>query len=192
MSVLLLDHDGLGTYNLAQYLGELDIDAEVYHSHDLSLDNITELSPGHIILSPSAATLPAAVAMIQHLGASIPILGVGLGFIATIQACGGSTSVNASLPVAKPLGMCHANTGVFNKLPSPFTGVCYQCQTVSLDNLPKMLDITAWLQSPTDDRNVIVAVKHQKWPLEALLFHPEAMLSQHGHAILRRFLACHS
>lgn len=191
MSILLLDQDGLGTYHLAQYLDELDATTEVYASTELTLDDIHTMDPSHIIISPSIESLGNTMDMIKHLGANIPILAIGLGFLAVTHVFHGETDISASISIGEKQAIYHDGVSIFEGIPTPFTGICYQRQSVSLNNLPKQLDIAAWSQKTNGDMDTILAVQHQTWPLHALLFHPEAMLSEHGHALLRHFLKLH-
>lgn len=187
MSVLLLDNDGLNTHTIAQYLGELGIEAEVYHEQ-LSLADITELDPSHIVLSPGTQTIDETIHLIKHIGPNRPILGIGLGFIAVIQALDGIITREPSLHAGQVLSVQHVGEGIFKGLPDAFASVCYQHHNVNVDNLPKTLDVTAWAQLPHGQRDLIIAVKHQTWPLQAILCDPTAILSEHGHALLRNFL----
>lgn len=191
MSILLLDQDGLGTYHLAQYLDELDAITEVYLSHHLTLDDIHTLDPSHIILSPSIESLEISMDIIKHFGQNIPILVIGLGFFAVIHVFHGETDIAPSINIGEKQAIYHDGVSIFEGIPTPFAGVCYQRQSVSLNHLPKQLDITAWSQKANGDMDSILAVQHQTWPLRALLFHPEAILSEHGHTLLRHFLSLH-
>ena len=188
MSVLILDHDGLSSHTLAQYLGELDITANVYPAHQLSVNDIAELDPSHIILSPSTEALTETIKLIQHIGKDRPILGIGLGFMAVIHALHGITTVQASLYAGQVLAVEHTGQGILSGLPSPFDGVCYQRQSVTRDNLPKALDVTAWTTLPGNQNDLTLAVKHSVWPLQALLWDPTALLSKHGHVLLKHFI----
>lgn len=191
MSILLLDQDGLGTYHLAQYLDELDATTEVYASTALTLDDIHTMDPSHIIVSPSIESLEKTMDLIKHVGPNIPILAIGLGFLAVVHVFHGETDIANSIIIGEKQIIHHEGAGLFEGLPTPFHGICYQRQSVNLDNLPKQLDIAAWSQKANGDMDNILAVQHQTWPLHALLFHPEAMLSEHGHTLLRHFLSLH-
>ncbi|MHB1565639.1 MAG: anthranilate synthase component II [Acidiferrobacter sp.] len=188
--LLMIDNYDSFTYNLVQYFGELGEEVRVVRNDALSLDAIAALHPARIVISPGPCTPNEAgvsLDLIARLGATVPILGVCLGHQSIGQAFGGSVVRAAQLMHGKTSPIRHTATGVFTNLPSPFIATRYHSLVVARDDLPDCLEITAW----SDDDNEIMGLRHKSWPVEGVQFHPESILSEQGHALLRNFLEGH-
>ena len=184
--LLMIDNYDSFTYNLVQYLGELGEDVRVYRNDQISVAEIENLKPDHIVISPGPCTPNEAgvsVETIQKLGGKIPILGVCLGHQSIGQAYGGKIVRAKQLMHGKTSMIRHANQGVFAGLPNPFEATRYHSLVIERDSVPEVLEITAW----TDDGE-IMGVRHKTLPVEGVQFHPESILTQHGHELLANFL----
>jgi len=182
----MIDNYDSFTYNLVQYLGELGEDVRVYRNDQISVAEIEKLKPDHIVISPGPCTPNEAgvsVETIQKLGGKIPILGVCLGHQSIGQAYGGKIVRAKQLMHGKTSMIRHANQGVFAGLPNPFEATRYHSLVIERDSVPEVLEITAW----TDDGE-IMGVRHKTLPVEGVQFHPESILTQHGHELLANFL----
>lgn len=183
----MIDNYDSFTYNLVQYFGELGEEVQVVRNDALSLEAIAALRPARIVISPGPCTPNEAgvsLDLILRFGATVPILGVCLGHQSIGQAFGGSIVRAPRLMHGKTSPIRHTARGVFTNLPSPFTATRYHSLVVARDDLPDCLEITAW----SDDDNEIMGLRHKNWPVEGVQFHPESILSEHGHALLRNFL----
>ncbi len=184
--ILMIDNYDSFTYNLVQYLGELGQDVQVHRNDQISVADIERARPSHIVISPGPCTPTEAgvsVETIQKLGGKIPILGVCLGHQAIGQAYGGRIVRAKELMHGKTSMIQHAGKGVFRSLPSPFQATRYHSLVIERASLPECLAITAW----TDDGE-IMGVRHKRLVVEGVQFHPESILTQHGHALLKNFL----
>jgi anthranilate synthase component 2 len=184
--LLMIDNYDSFTYNLVQYFGELGEDVRVYRNDEIGLDQIAQLAPARIVISPGPCTPTEAgvsVPLIQRFAGEIPILGVCLGHQSIGQAFGGRIVHARQLMHGKTSQIHHRNAGVFAGLPNPFTATRYHSLVIEREALPDCLEITAW----TDDGE-IMGVKHATLPIEGVQFHPESILSEHGHALLKNFL----
>ena len=184
--ILMIDNYDSFTYNLVQYLGELGQDVQVYRNDQIGVADIERLRPSHIVISPGPCTPTEAgvsVETIQKLGGKIPILGVCLGHQAIGQAYGGRIVRAKELMHGKTSMIQHTGQGVFRGLPSPFPATRYHSLVIERASLPECLEITAW----TDDGE-IMGVRHKRLAVEGVQFHPESILTQHGHALLKNFL----
>jgi anthranilate synthase component 2 len=184
--LLMIDNYDSFTYNLVQYLGELGEDVRVYRNDQISVAEIEKLKPDHIVISPGPCTPNEAgvsVEIIQKLGGIIPILGVCLGHQSIGQAYGGKIIRAKQLMHGKTSIIHHAGKGVFAGLPNPFEATRYHSLVIERGGLPEVLEITAW----TDDGE-IMGVRHKTLPVEGVQFHPESILTQHGHELLANFL----
>ena len=187
--ILVIDNYDSFTYNLVQYLGELGEDVRVYRNDQITVPEIEKLQPEHIVISPGPCTPNEAgvsVETIQKLGGKFPILGVCLGHQSIGQAYGGKIVRAKQLMHGKTSMIQHTNQGVFAGLPTPFEATRYHSLVIERDSLPDVLDITAG----TDDGE-IMGVRHKTLPVEGVQFHPESILTQHGHALLANFLKQH-
>ena len=186
--LLMIDNYDSFTYNLVQYLGELGQDVRVVRNDQITPDDIAALRPDHIVISPGPCTPNEAgvsVETIQRFAGDIPILGVCLGHQSIGQAFGGRIVRAARLMHGKTSAIHHTGRGVFTGLPSPFTATRYHSLVIERETLPDCLEITAW----TVDDGEIMGVRHKTLPVEGVQFHPESILTEHGHALLRNFLA---
>jgi anthranilate synthase/aminodeoxychorismate synthase-like glutamine amidotransferase len=185
--VFVLDNYDSFTYNLVQYLGELGQTLEVRRNDQVTLDEIAALRPSHIVISPGPGRPEAAgvtPALIERFGPAVPILGVCLGHQAIGLVCGGRV-VRAPAPMhGKTSTIDHDGTGVFAGLASPIEASRYHSLAVQEDGLPEELEITA--RSRGD--NVIMGLRHRRWPLVGVQFHPESILTGEGRRMLRNFL----
>jgi anthranilate synthase component 2 len=185
--ILMIDNYDSFTYNLVQYLGELGQEVQVHRNDQIGVADIERLRPSHIVISPGPCTPTEAgvsVEIIQKLGGKIPILGVCLGHQAIGQAYGGRIVRAKELMHGKTSMIQHTGTGVFRGLPAPFQATRYHSLVIERASLPECLEITAW----TDDGE-IMGVRHKRLAVEGVQFHPESILTQHGHALLQNFLS---
>ncbi len=184
--LLMIDNYDSFTYNLVQYFSELGETVIVHRNDEINLDKITELSPERIVISPGPCTPNKAgvsLSVIQQFGTQIPVLGVCLGHQSIGQAFGGKITHAKQLMHGKTSSIYHNSIGVFSNLPNPFTGTRYHSLVVDRNTLPSCLEITAW----TEDGE-IMGIKHKSLPIEGIQFHPESILSEYGHKILKNFL----
>jgi anthranilate synthase component 2 len=184
--LLMIDNYDSFTYNLVQYLGELGEDVRVYRNDEITLDEIARLEPARIVISPGPCTPNEAgisVALIQRFGGQIPILGVCLGHQSIGQAFGGRIVHAKQLMHGKTSPIHHKDAGVFKGLHEPLTATRYHSLVIERETLPAALEITAW----TDDGE-IMGVRHRKFAVEGVQFHPESILTEQGHELLRNFL----
>ncbi|MEW6330254.1 MAG: aminodeoxychorismate/anthranilate synthase component II [Pseudomonadota bacterium] len=187
--LLMIDNYDSFTYNLVQYLGELGEDVRVYRNDQITVPEIEKLKPDHIVISPGPCTPNEAgvsVEAIQKLGGKYPILGVCLGHQSIGQAYGGRIVRAKQLMHGKTSMIHHEDVGVFRGLPNPFEATRYHSLVIERASLPDALEITAW----TDDGE-IMGVRHKSLPVEGVQFHPESILTQHGHEMLANFLKSH-
>jgi anthranilate synthase component 2 len=184
--LLMIDNYDSFTYNLVQYLGELGADVKVVRNDEVTVDEVQAMRPDRIVLSPGPCTPNEAgisLGVIERLGGRVPILGVCLGHQAIGQAYGGRVVHAKALMHGKTSPVRHTGRGVFGGLPSPFTATRYHSLAVERESLPDALEITAW----TDDGEIMGLV-HRELRVEGVQFHPESVLTEHGHALLRNFL----
>jgi len=186
MKLLMLDNYDSFTYNLVQYFGELGVQVEVARNDQIDLEGIERLDPDRICVSPGPCTPAEAgisIDLIRHFAGRKPILGVCLGHQAIGAAYGGRIVRARELMHGKVSPISHAGTDVFNGLPSPFQVTRYHSLAIERDTLPDCLAVTA----ETADGE-IMGVAHKTLPVYGVQFHPESILSEHGHALLRNFL----
>ena len=184
--LLMIDNYDSFTYNLVQYFGELGQEVQVYRNDEIDLERIAQLKPDHIVISPGPCTPNEAgvsVPAIKQFAGKIPILGVCLGHQSIGQAFGGKIVHAKQLMHGKTSEIHHTDIGVFAKLPSPFTATRYHSLVIERESIPDCLEITAW----TDDGE-IMGVRHRTLAVEGVQFHPESILTEHGHAMLENFL----
>jgi anthranilate synthase component 2 len=184
--LLLIDNYDSFTFNLAQYLGELGADVHVHRNDAITLDQIAAWAPEKIVISPGPCTPTEAgisVATIQRFAGKIPILGVCLGHQAIGQAFGGRIVRAQRVMHGKLSPVTHDGRGVFAGLPSPFTVTRYHSLAIERSTCPACLEISA-----TADDGEIMGVRHREFAVEGVQFHPEAILTEHGHALLANFL----
>jgi anthranilate synthase component 2 len=185
--LLMLDNYDSFTYNLVQYFGELGQDVKVVRNDQITLDEIAALKPDRICVSPgpcSPAEAGVSVGLIQRFAGQVPILGVCLGHQAIGAAYGGDIVRARNIMHGKTVTLSHKGTDIFAGLPSPYTVIRYNSLTIAPETLPDCLEVTA-----TADDGDIMGVRHKEYPLFGVQFHPESVLSEHGHALMRNFLA---
>ncbi|MDB5771904.1 MAG: aminodeoxychorismate/anthranilate synthase component [Burkholderia sp.] len=185
--LLMIDNYDSFTYNLVQYFGELGEDVRTFRNDEITLDEIVAMKPDRICISPGPCTPHEAgvsVPVLQRFGAEIPILGVCLGHQSIGAAFGGKVVRAKQVMHGKTSLIAHTGVGVFKDLPSPYTVIRYHSLAIERDSLPDCLEVTAW----TDDGE-IMGVRHKELKVEGVQFHPESILSEHGHALLKNFLA---
>ena len=189
--LLMIDNYDSFTYNLVQYLGELGADVRVYRNDALSVADVERLAPERIVISPGPCTPSDAgicVELIQKLGAKLPILGVCLGHQAIGQAYGGRVVHAARIMHGKTSAIHHTGKGAFRGLPDAFEATRYHSLVIDKQTLPKCLEMTAWTENEDGSIEEIMGVRHKTLPVEGVQFHPESILTQHGHALLKNFL----
>ena len=182
----MIDNYDSFTYNLVQYLGELGQEVAVYRNDQITLNEIDALAPEHIVISPGPCTPNEAgisVDVIEQFGGSIPILGVCLGHQCIGQAYGGEIVHAKQIMHGKTSMVHHDGKGLFRGLQNPFQATRYHSLVVDRETLPDVLEITAW----TDD-DEIMGLRHKQRPVVGVQFHPESILTQYGHQLLKNFL----
>ena len=184
--LLMIDNYDSFTYNLAQYLSEIGQEVKVYRNDKITIEEVNKLNPKYIVISPGPCTPNEAgisLELINSFKGKVPILGVCLGHQSIGQAFGGKIIHAQTIMHGKTSQIFHENTGVFNGIKSPFTATRYHSLVIDKKSLPDCFDITAW----TDD-NEIMGIKHKDLPIEGVQFHPESILSEYGHDLLKNFL----
>jgi anthranilate synthase component II len=185
--LLMIDNYDSFTYNLVQYLGELGQEVKVVRNDEISIDEIEALSPERIVVSPGPCTPNEAgvsLEVIRRFAGRVPILGVCLGHQAIGQAYGGHVVHAKTLMHGKVSQIHHTGKGVFAGLPSPYSATRYHSLAIERETCPADLEITAW----TEDGE-IMGVRHRSLAIEGVQFHPESILTEHGHDLLRNFLS---
>jgi len=184
--LLMIDNYDSFTYNIVQYFGELGEDVRVYRNDEITIAQIEALNPDRICISPgpkAPAQAGISVEVLKHFAGKKPILGVCLGHQAIGEAFGGNVIRSKQVMHGKTSLIAHTGVGVFKGLPSPFTVIRYHSLAIERASLPSCLEVTAW----TDDGE-IMGVRHREYDIEGVQFHPESILSEHGHALLKNFL----
>lgn len=193
--LLMIDNYDSFTYNVVQYLGELKADVSVVRNDEITLDEIEAIAPDYLVISPGPCTPNEAgvsLAAIERFAGKLPILGVCLGHQSIGQVFGGNVVRAAQVMHGKTSPMYHSNTGVFTDLPNPFQATRYHSLVIEKDSLPDCLEITAWTQNSDGSIHEIMGVKHKDLPIEGVQFHPESILTDHGHQLLNNFLTLYS
>ncbi|OBY78974.1 anthranilate/aminodeoxychorismate synthase component II [Paenibacillus sp. KS1] len=184
--ILVIDNYDSFTYNLVQYLGELGEQVEVYRNDEIDIEGIEKLQPDHLLLSPGPCTPNEAgitLDVIAHFKGKIPIFGVCLGHQAIGQAFGGKVVRAQRLMHGKTSPIYHEGQSVFEELPSTFTATRYHSLLVERESLPECLEITA-----STEEGEIMGLRHREYPIEGVQFHPESIITDYGHQMLRNFL----
>jgi anthranilate synthase component 2 len=187
--LLMIDNYDSFTYNLVQYFGELNQEVVVFRNDEVSLDEIAALQPAQIVISPGPCTPNEAgisVPMIRRFAGEIPILGVCLGHQSIGKAFGGKIVHAKRVMHGKVSAIHHRGQGVFNGLREPFVATRYHSLVIERESLPEVLEVTAW----TDDGE-IMGVQHKSLPVQGVQFHPESILTEFGHDLLRNFVGAH-
>lgn len=189
--LLMIDNYDSFTYNLVQYLGELGADVRVYRNDCISLQEIEDLQPEKIVISPGPCTPNEAgisIDTIRQFAGRVPILGVCLGHQSIGQAFGGHIGHARAIMHGKTSMMHHSNVGVFKGLPNPFEATRYHSLVIEPDSLPDCLEVTAWTADDSGAVDEIMGVRHKTMAVEGVQFHPESILTGSGHDLLRNFL----
>ena len=189
--LLMIDNYDSFTYNLVQYLQALGAEVRVERNDALTVDEIEQLAPQRIVISPGPRTpTDAGVSMevIERLGPAIPILGVCLGHQSMGQVYGGDVVRAGRIMHGKTSRIRHEGKGVFAGLPDGYEATRYHSLVVDKTTLPAALEITAWTENEDGSMEEIMGLRHREFPVEGVQFHPESILTQHGHALLKNFL----
>jgi len=190
MKVLMIDNYDSFTYNLVQYLGELGADVHTVRNDAIDIAGIREMNPDRIVLSPGPCTPNEAgvcLDVVKELAGEYPILGVCLGHQAIGQAFGGEVVRAREVMHGKVSDMHHTGKGVFAGLENPFEATRYHSLIVARESLPDCLEETAWTER-NGERDEIMGFRHKELPVEGVQFHPESILTRHGHDLLKNFL----
>ena len=189
--VVMVDNYDSFTYNLVQYFGELGADVTVVRNDEVSIADIRALTPDKIVISPGPCTPKEAgisVETILSFAGKLPILGVCLGHQSIGHAFGGNIVHAKSIMHGKVSPVYHNNCGVFKGLYNPFTATRYHSLVIDQQTLPECLEITAWTQDEQGNIDEIMGVRHKELDIEGVQFHPESILTEYGHDMLRNFL----
>ena len=189
--LLMIDNYDSFTWNLVQYFGELGQDVKVVRNDELTVAAIGELAPTHIVISPGPCTPNEAgvsLEVLRELSPTVPIFGVCLGHQSIGQAFGGKVVRARQIMHGKTSMIHHSGRGVFRGLPSPFEATRYHSLVVEKASLPECLEITAWTENDDGSVDEIMGLRHRELDVEGVQFHPESILTQHGHDLLRNFL----
>lgn len=189
--MIMIDNYDSFTYNLVQYLGELGADVQVHRNDQITLAQIEQLQPERIMISPGPCTPnEAGVSMdvIRHFAGKLPILGVCLGHQSIGQVFGGKVVHARQIMHGKTSMIYHTDQGVFKGLENPYEATRYHSLVIEKQSLPDCLEITAWTQHEDGSFDEIMGVRHKEMTIEGVQFHPESILTRHGHALLKNFL----
>ncbi|MDF2446237.1 MAG: anthranilate synthase component [Moraxellaceae bacterium] len=189
--LLMLDNYDSFTYNIVQYLGELGEDVRVYRNDEITVADIERLAPARIVISPGPCTPNEAgisMEVIRHFAGKIPLLGVCLGHQSIGQVFGGRVVRARQVMHGKTSPIHHAGKGVFTGLNNPLTATRYHSLIIERESLPDCLEITAWTQHEDGSPDEIMGVRHKTLAVEGVQFHPESILTEQGHELLKNFL----
>lgn len=189
--VLMIDNYDSFTYNVVQYLIELGAEVQVYRNDEITLEAIEALRPERLVISPGPCTPNESgitMSAIRHFAGKLPILGICLGHQAIGQVFGGQVVRAGSVMHGKVSPMAHTSTGVFRGLNNPLRATRYNSLVIEKTTLPDCLEITAWTQDTDGSVDEIMGVRHKTLPIEGVQFHPESIMTEQGHDLLRNFL----
>ena len=189
--LLMIDNYDSFTYNIVQYLGELGADVQVYRNDKVTIEAIEAMNPTQIVISPGPGTPDKAgisTAVIDHFAGKLPMLGICLGHQSIGQVFGGNIVRAARVMHGKLSSIYHDGQGVFSKLSNPITETRYHSLGIEAASLPQCLQVTAWTEDEAGEREEIMAVRHISLAIQGVQFHPESILSEHGHQLLQNFL----
>ena len=190
--IMMIDNYDSFTWNVVQYLWELGAEVEVYRNDALTLSEIEAKAPSGICISPGPCSPKEAgisMAVIDHFAGHMPILGICLGQQSIGAVYGGQIIRAPSVMHGKTSPIHHTGVGVFEALPTPLTATRYHSLVVDPDTLPDCLEVTAWTEKADGAQEAIMGLRHRELDVEGVQFHPESILSEHGHDMLDRFLA---
>jgi len=189
--LLMIDNYDSFTYNLVQYFGELGQEVSVYRNDEITVNEIEKLKPKYVVISPGPCTPNEAgisLELIEKLAGKIPILGVCLGFQAIAQAFGGNIIGAQRIMHGKVSPIHHTGKGVFKGLKNPLNATRYLSLVAEQSTLPECLEVTAWTNNDSGSIEEIMGVRHKTLAIEGVQFHPESILTEHGHQMLNTFL----
>ncbi|MBO9664425.1 aminodeoxychorismate/anthranilate synthase component II [Dokdonella sp.] len=190
--LLMIDNYDSFTFNLVQYFGELGEEVRVIRNDAMRLDALRRLGPSAIVISPGPGTPNEAgvsLEIIERFGGGVPVLGVCLGHQAIGQVFGGQVVRAREIMHGKTSPIHHDGKGVFRGLPNPFEATRYHSLVVEKSSVPDCLEVSAWTLNADGSIDEIMGLRHRTLPIEGVQFHPESILTQHGHDLLRNFLA---
>ena len=189
--LLMIDNYDSFTYNLVQYFGELGADIRVFRNDEITLEEIEDMAPEKIVISPGPCTPHEAgisVPVIKHFAGSVPILGVCLGHQSIGEAFGGKIIRAKRVMHGKISAIHHEGKGVFKDIENPFNATRYHSLVIENESLPDCLELTSWTENDDGSLEEIMGVRHKTLAVEGVQFHPESILSEHGHQMLKNFL----
>lgn len=190
MLVMIDNYDSF-TYNLVQYFGELGVEVAVYRNDQISIEQIEALQPEYLVISPGPCDPDKAgisLQAIKYFSGKLPLLGVCLGHQSIGQAFGGKIVHANEIMHGKTSQVYHRNQGVFKGLPNPVRATRYHSLVIDKQSLPDCLEVTAWTETATGEMDEIMGIRHRELDIEGVQFHPESILTEHGHDMLRNFL----
>lgn len=192
--LLMIDNYDSFTYNLVQYFGELGQEVKVHRNDQIDLDTIKSMNPDYLVISPGPCTPTEAgvsVEAIKHFAGRIPIMGVCLGHQSIGQAFGGKIIRAKQVMHGKTSPVFHKNMGMFAGLPNPVEVTRYHSLVIEQASLPECLEVTSWTEDENGELDEIMGVRHKEFAIEGVQFHPESILTEQGHQMLRNFLEQH-
>ena len=189
--MLMIDNYDSFTYNVVQYMAELGADVKVVRNDEITVDDVAALAPEKIVISPGPCTPNEAgisMGVIERFAREIPLLGICLGHQSIGQVFGGKVIRARQVMHGKTSQIHHRGEGVFDSLSQPFEATRYHSLVVEKDSLPDCLEVTAWTETPSGELDEIMGLRHKELPVEGVQFHPESILTAHGHDLLRNFI----
>ncbi len=189
--LLMIDNYDSFTYNLVQYFGELGADVNVIRNDEIDVDGIAALKPDYLVISPgpcAPAQAGVSIAAIKAYAGKIPVLGVCLGHQSIGEAFGGKIIHANQVMHGKTSPIFHADTGVFSGLENPFEATRYHSLVIEKASLPDCLEVTAWTENDNQEMDEIMGVRHKELDVQGVQFHPESILTEYGHQMLKNFL----
>jgi anthranilate synthase component II len=189
--LLMIDNYDSFTYNLVQYFGELGADVNVIRNDEIDVDGISALNPDYLVISPGPCTPAQAgvsIAAIKAFAGKIPVLGVCLGHQSIGEAFGGKIVHAGQVMHGKTSPIFHADKGVFSGLENPLQATRYHSLVIEKSSLPDCLEITAWTENENQEMDEIMGVRHKELDVQGVQFHPESILTEYGHQMLKNFL----
>ncbi|RYZ91151.1 MAG: aminodeoxychorismate/anthranilate synthase component II [Moraxellaceae bacterium] len=189
--LLMIDNYDSFTYNIVQYFGELDQDVQVVRNDQVTIEQIEAWQPQYIVIGPGPCSPNEAgisLQVLKHFAGQIPLLGICLGHQAIGQAFGGDVIRAREVMHGRLSTMYHASVGLFKDLPNPYQATRYHSLVVDKTTLPDCLEVTAWTQTAEGTLDEIMGLRHKSLAIEGVQFHPESILSEHGHQLLKNFI----
>lgn len=189
--LIMIDNYDSFTYNIVQYLGELGVDVEVHRNDEISIEEIKEKSPSHLVISPGPCNPDKAgisLSAIEEFAGTLPILGICLGHQSIGQAFGGRIVRASKIMHGKTSTIHNKGESVFADLPGTYTATRYHSLVIEKSSLPACLELTAWTEGDDGSVEEIMGVRHKELEVHGVQFHPESILTEHGHALLKNFI----